>query len=81
MSDSSRTPQVQLGCGTLILIAIIVAIFSQGGEREELRKIQNRLDRIERILEDGLMPKAGMRESEAPTRPALSPPPTVNQGQ
>jgi len=50
MSDPAPTPTVQLGCGTLILIALIVAIFSQGGHRNELRSIQNRLDRIEKLL-------------------------------
>lgn len=69
MSDPAPTPTVQLGCGTLILIAIIVAIFSQGGHRDELRKIQHRLDRIEKLLEEGRSLKTGTREGGKPSRP------------
>jgi hypothetical protein len=51
--DSGRA-QASLGCGTLILIAIIVAIFSRGGDNDhaigELRKdIQSLKKSIERI--------------------------------
>ncbi len=49
--SSYQETKVSLGCGTLILIAIIVAIFSNGGTKKEMRKIEERLERIERKLE------------------------------
>ena len=50
MSDTPN-PHVQLGCGTLILIAIIVALFSNMGTKEELKEIRKQLDRIESKLD------------------------------
>lgn len=42
---------VSLGCGTLILIAIIVAMFSGRGDTEELRaevrELRTQVDRLE----------------------------------
>ncbi|HMP01650.1 MAG TPA: hypothetical protein PKD86_11125 [Gemmatales bacterium] len=40
MGDDKRTQQVSLGCGTLILIALIVLIFSGGGTRDLEREVQ-----------------------------------------
>jgi hypothetical protein len=37
MADESRTQQVSLGCGTLILIALIVLIFS-GRRTDDLER-------------------------------------------
>ncbi len=37
MADDNRTQQVSLGCGTLILIAVIVLIFS-GGDTDDLER-------------------------------------------
>ncbi len=48
-----------LGCGTLIIIAIIVAIFSRGGAddiselRKEIQSLQQKIDRIEVKLDAG----------------------------
>ena len=42
-----------LGCGTLILIAIIVAMFSQGGDddirdlRRDIQSLEQKIDRME----------------------------------
>ena len=44
----SQNKTVSLGCGTLILIAIIVLIFGNAGSNKEL---DQRLDRIEKQLE------------------------------
>jgi hypothetical protein len=38
MADDRRTQQVTLGCGTLILIALIVSIFSGRPGLEELER-------------------------------------------
>jgi hypothetical protein len=50
MSDSSHQ-SVSLGCGTLILIAIIVAVFgSRGSDKEldqRLKKIEKKMESIE----------------------------------
>lgn len=47
--------KVSLGCGTLILIAIIVLIFGNSGSNneldEKLKKIDDRLERIEKKLD------------------------------
>lgn len=50
MKDNSDH-KVSLGCGTLILIAIIVAIFSNGGTKDRLLRIEQKLERIEQKLE------------------------------
>lgn len=44
--------RVQLGCGSLILIALIVLFFSNHrGDRDHLSRVTERLDRIERRLD------------------------------
>ena len=40
MADEQRTRDVSLGCGTLILIALIVLIFSQGGTHDLELEVQ-----------------------------------------
>ena len=54
MADSNggnkQTTQVQLGCGTLILIALIVMIFSNAGDDDDAqREIQQLRDQVTRI--------------------------------
>ena len=47
--------RVSLGCGTLILIAIIVAMFSRGGDetdairalRKDIQALEQKIDRLE----------------------------------
>jgi hypothetical protein len=50
-SGGKRDVSAQLGCGTLILIAIIVAMFSGRGDvretREEVRALQDQVTRLE----------------------------------
>jgi hypothetical protein len=50
-SGGKRDVSAQLGCGTLILIAIIVAMFSGRGDiretREEVRVLQDQVTRLE----------------------------------
>jgi hypothetical protein len=50
-AGGKRDVSAQLGCGTLILIAIIVAMFSGRGDvretREEVRALQDQVTRIE----------------------------------
>ncbi len=43
--------KVSLGCGTLILIALIVAIFSNGGTKSQLERLEARLGAIEGQLQ------------------------------
>ena len=48
--------EVSLGCGTLILIAIIVAIFSKSGDNsDEIRDLQREIEKMEQQL-DRLVP-------------------------
>lgn len=48
--DGTRQEKVQLGCGTLILIALIVIIFS-GNNQRGIREMNAKLDAIGRRLE------------------------------
>lgn len=41
MADEKRTQQATLGCGTLILIAVIVALFSHPGVSDLEREVRN----------------------------------------
>jgi hypothetical protein len=41
MADDNRTQQATLGCGTLILIALIVALFSHPGIGDLEREVRN----------------------------------------
>ena len=47
--------KVSLGCGTLIIIALIVLFFSNAGKNDELERkvdaMSKKLDRIEKLLE------------------------------
>ena len=56
MTEQSTNNRVQLGCGTLIIIAIIVLLFSGGSDsrklRGELEDLNRRLDRMERKLDE-----------------------------
>jgi hypothetical protein len=46
-----RGQEVSLGCGTLILIALIVAIFSNGGGHQvDTATLMNKLNDVERDI-------------------------------
>jgi len=56
---TDQTPKVQLGCGTLILIALIVLMFSGRGETKKLQstidELNAKVDRLEKKI-DALAP-------------------------
>ena len=56
MADASTNNNVQLGCGTLILIAIIVMVFSGGNDTKKLRgqldEVNKKIDRLEKKIDD-----------------------------
>lgn len=55
MDEFNTDRRASLGCGTLILIALIVIIFSKGGigEVEEgLRKSTTKLENLEKAISD-----------------------------
>lgn len=55
LGQASQKPTVQLGCQTLILIALIVAIFTGGGTGDVKRRVtesNSRLHRIEQKLNE-----------------------------
>lgn len=53
MADDNRTQQVSLGCGTLILIALIVMFFSgRGGDLErEVRGLRSEVGELKNSIE------------------------------
>jgi hypothetical protein len=69
MQNPSQEIKASLGCGTLILIAIIVAIFSNGGTKRNMENLENRLERIEKKLDSILM---------EPDRATATPPSPAN---
>ena len=56
MTDKSADPRVQLGCGTLIIIALIVSLFSGGSDSKKLRNqlddMNRKIDRLEKKVDD-----------------------------
>jgi Sec-independent protein translocase protein TatA len=55
MSDDKRTHQVSLGCGTLILIALIVLIFSGHGTRDltrEVHELRSKVGELKKSIEE-----------------------------
>jgi hypothetical protein len=53
--DEKRTHQVSLGCGTLILIALIVLIFSGRGTgdlEQEVRRLRSEVSDLKRSIDD-----------------------------
>ena len=69
LTDNNK---VQLGCGTLIIIAIIVMIFSKGSDTDKLRgqldEMKKQLDRLEKKVDD-LSAKVG-RQAAASKPPS-----------
>jgi len=70
--ETSRQGMVQgqeasLGCGTLILIALIVMIFSKGGgTKEDHKAVMDKLSAIEQRLEK--MERRGEPNADGPAR-------------
>ena len=56
MASKSADPRVQLGCGTLIIIALIVSLFSGGSDSKKLRNqlddMNRKIDRLEKKVDD-----------------------------
>jgi len=54
MADDKRTQQVSLGCGTLILIALIVLIFSghgTGDVEREVHRLRSEVGELKKAIE------------------------------
>jgi hypothetical protein len=54
VADEKRTQQVTLGCGTLILIAVIVALFSHpgvGNLEQEVRNLRSDVGELKKAVE------------------------------
>ena len=55
-ANSTTDRNVSLGCGTLIIIAIIVMIFSGGRDVEKLQKsidqLESKIDRLEMKIDE-----------------------------
>jgi hypothetical protein len=68
MTDKPVDNKVQLGCGTLIIIAIIVALFSGSSDsrriKRDLEEVTQRLERLEQKL-DALAERLGREPAAA----------------
>jgi hypothetical protein len=54
MENDNRDRAVSLGCGTLILIALIVLIFSRGGDSEiksEISSLRTEVNELRQAIE------------------------------
>jgi hypothetical protein len=69
MTDTPANNKVQLGCGTLIIIAIIVMLFSGGNDsrkvRAQLDDLGRKVDRLEKTI-DELSVKLGQAPAGTP---------------
>lgn len=56
MTEEQAGNKVQLGCGTLIIIALIVMLFSGGKDSKRLRNemdvLNQKIDRLEKKIDD-----------------------------
>ena len=57
MPNDNRSQKVQLGCGTLILIALIVLFFSSNGSNRnanlenEIHNLQSQIDKLQHSID------------------------------
>jgi outer membrane murein-binding lipoprotein Lpp len=69
MTDMPNDNKVQLGCGTLIIIALIVMLFSGGSDSRKLRRqlddVNQKLDRLEKKV-DQLSQRVGQPAAAVP---------------
>ena len=69
MTDMPTNNKVQLGCGTLIIIALIVMLFSGGNDSRRLRRqlddVNQKLDRLEKKI-DEVSQKVGQAPAATP---------------
>ena len=52
MSEQRTNNKVQLGCWTLVIIAVIVMIFSGDRNSDELQELDRKVDRLERKIDE-----------------------------
>ncbi len=73
MAEVTQVQRVQLGCGTMILIAIIVMFFSRGGDVEnEVRSLRSEVGEIKRMIEQQSAEIRQLREKLSPPSPKAS---------
>ena len=75
MPNVTRDQSVQLGCGTLILIAIIVMIFSRTDTKDverEIRGLRSEVGKINKLIEDQSAEIRQLRERLSPPSPKVS---------
>ena len=79
MNEKPTNTKVQLGCGTLIIIAIIVMTFSGGRDSSrltrEVRELNAKIDRLEKKIDD-----LSKRLEQNPPRPATASTETTADG-
>ena len=76
-TQSGHAPKVQLGCGTLLLIALIVMIFSGRGSNRELKgeieELNTKIDRLEQKI-DALSAESDAEPARAEVAGEAAPP-------
>ncbi|HEX7706284.1 MAG TPA: hypothetical protein VF701_07495 [Thermoanaerobaculia bacterium] len=69
MTETNADNKTQLGCGTLIIIALIVMLFSGGRDSKRLRKsvdeLNTKVERLEKKIDD-LSAQVTAKPSTAP---------------
>jgi hypothetical protein len=74
MADDNRSTQVSLGCGSLILIALIVLFFSRGSHvgdlRDEVRHLRSDVSELKVLIEGQGQEIRQLREALVRPRPA-----------
>ena len=82
ISGSDRTITANLGCGTLILIAVIVNMFSRGGMKDieyELSRLSEEVNSLTSAVQKQSEDVKQLRALIEPQRPASSKPTTPGE--
>jgi len=76
MPNETHVQRVQLGCGTLILIALIVIFFSRGSNTDdverEIRGLRSEMGELKKLIEGQSSEIRQLREKLSPPSPKVS---------
>jgi hypothetical protein len=67
MAETNRTHQATLGCGTLILIAVIVMFFSRPEMNKfehQIKELRTEIGELKKMIEAQAVPKVKMHQEK-----------------